>query len=551
MKNYFRKKTAQQVFEELANPEGEKLRRHLTVNDLTIFGVAAIVGAGIFSTIGVAAFHGGAGVSLLFVMTGIACAFAGMAYAEFASFVPVSGSAYTYTYVAFGELPAWLIGWALIMEYSIGSITYAISFSDYLTSFLHNVAHIDLPAWTTTNFSVAKEAYFETLKLNLAAPPPQYLEGFRAYQTAPRLFGLPFIVDIPAIFFVIGIIYIAYRGIKESQIASMIMVGLKIVTLLMVISIGSFYVSSAHWTPFLPNGFGGMLKGVSAVFFAYIGFDAISTTSEECINPQRDIPRAIINSIFISMVLYIAVALVITGMVSHTELNVGDPLALVFTQYPKLAWLAHIVSASGIIAIASTLLIYLIGQPRIWLMMSRDGLLPKTFATIHPRFKTPSVSTICSGFLVGVPALFLDFNFVTDISSAATLVAFIMVCGGVIVLHGNPYFEKRQFKTYFINAKYVLLPTFLIAFYFFIKQTPSVFLLENAPMFTFFALWGAMSVWSFRKKIPLIPTIGLISCLYMLAQLGWKNWLWLGVWFVVGLFIYLGYGVKNSKLEEK
>ena len=299
-----------------ANPEGEKLRRHLTVNDLTIFGVAAIVGAGIFSTIGVAAFHGGAGVSLLFVMTGIACAFAGMAYAEFASFVPVSGSAYTYTYVAFGELPAWIIGWALIMEYSIGSITYAISFSDYLTSFLHNVAHIDLPAWTTTNFSIAKEAYFETLKLNLAAPPPQYLEGFRAYQTAPRLFGLPFIVDIPAIFFVIGIIYIAYRGIKESQIASMIMVGLKIVTLLMVISIGSFYVNSAHWTPFLPNGFGGMLKGVSAVFFAYIGFDAISTTSEECLNPQRDIPRAIINSIFISMVLYIAVALVITGMVS-------------------------------------------------------------------------------------------------------------------------------------------------------------------------------------------------------------------------------------------
>ena len=550
--NLFRRKTAEQVFADLEKPTENALKRHLTARDLTVFGVAAIVGGGVFSTIGVAAFHGGAGVTLLFVLTGVACGFAGVAYAEFASFVPASGSAYTYTYVAFGELPAWVIGWALIMEYSIGNITYAISFSDYFSTFLENVAGIKLPTWLTTNFFSAKEAFF----LNQSATPtPQYLEGFSAWTTAPRLFDLPFIIDLPALGIIALVAFIAYRGIQASQRASLLMVVLKVGVVLLVISVGAFYVNPERWQPFLPNGFGGMMRGMSAVFFAYIGFDAISTTSEECLDPQRDIPKAIFNSLLICGALYVAVGLVITGMVSYSELNVGDPLAYVFTKYPSLAWLSNIVAASGLVAITSVLLVYLLGQPRIWLMMSRDGLLPKVFSTIHPRFRTPSVSTLISGALVGVPALFLDFNFVTDVSSAATLFAFVLVCAGVIFLEttNDKAFQQRRFKAFFINAKYVLLPFFLLAFYFFLKTTPSVFSLfsfENAPMLTFFLVFAALTTFSFWKKVSLIPAFGLVSCLYMMAQLGWKSWFWLGSWFVVGLVIYFGFSFKNSRLNN-
>jgi basic amino acid/polyamine antiporter, APA family len=522
----------------------------LSVRDLTIFGVAAIVGAGIFSTIGVAAYHGGAGVTLLFIITGLSCGFAGVAYAEFASYVPVSGSAYSYTYVAFGELPAWIIGWALIMEYSIGNITYAISFSDYFTGFCRQVFHFDVPASLSTNYTTAKSA-FQYAQTHGAIPPQltSLSEGLTAWQTAPRIGSLPLIADLPALGIIVLVVAIAYRGIRESQRASLIMVILKVSVVLLVIAIGAFYVSPERWQPFLPNGFGGMMRGVSAVFFAYIGFDAISTTSEECKNPQSDIPRAIFYSLAICMTLYIGVALVITGMVSYTELNLGDPLAYVFAQYPQMGWLSNIIGASGLIAITSVLLIYLIGQPRIWMMMSRDGLLPPVFSKIHPRFKTPSVSTLVSGSLVGIPALFLDFSFVTDVSSAATLFAFVAVCGGVFFLYDNPDFQKRRFHAPFMDAKWVLLPAFFVALYFYLKYTPSVIAAEQSPMAVFFTTFLTLIYVSFKKRLPLIPALGLLCCLYIMAQLGWNNWIWLGVWLAMGLFFYFIYGYKNSRLN--
>ncbi|WP_353734724.1 amino acid permease [Algoriella sp.] len=438
MSQLFRKKSVESILAE-SEKNSASLKRTLGVRDLTGFGIAAIVGAGIFSTIGRASFEGGPAVIFLFIFTAIACGFTAFAYAEFASLVPVSGSAYTYSYVAFGELFAWVIGWALIMEYAIGNIVLAISWSDYFTSLLSGLG-IHIPEWMTMDYFTAKSG-FEFISNELAkgktlagianSPYAQEIPKYLAFKNAPNL-GFNLVVDIPALVITFLITALVYRGINESRKASNAMVILKIAVVFLVIIVGAFYVNPENWNPFAPNGVTGVLAGVSSVFYAYIGFDAISTTAEECKDPKRDLPRGIFASIIICTILYILIALVITGMVHYSELNVGDPLAYVFEKIKDLRWLAGIIAFSAVIAMASVFIVFQIGQPRIWMTMSRDGLLPKKFSKIHPKYKTPSFATIFTGFVVGVPILFTDLELVVDACSIGTLFAFVLVCAAVI-----------------------------------------------------------------------------------------------------------------------
>ena len=462
MSQLFRKKTVESILAESAKNTAT-MKRTLGVRDLTGFGIAAIVGAGIFSTIGRASFEGGPAVIFLFIFTAIACGFTAFAYAEFASLVPVSGSAYTYSYVAFGELFAWVIGWALIMEYAIGNIVLAISWSDYFTSLLSGLG-IHMPEWMTMDYFTAKEG-FEFVSNELAkgktlegianSPYAQEIPKYLAFKDAPFV-GFNLVVDIPALVITFLITALVYRGINESRKASNAMVVLKLAVVVLVIVVGAFYVNPDNWNPFAPNGIGGVLAGVSSVFYAYIGFDAISTTTEECKDPKRDLPRGIFASIIICTILYVLIALVITGMVHYSELNVGDPLAYVFEKINDLQWLAGIIAFSAVVAMASVFIVFQIGQPRIWMTMSRDGLLPKKFSKIHPKFKTPSFATIFTGFVVGIPILFTDLELVVDACSIGTLFAFVLVCAAVLRMDADPNAKRGNFKTPFIDAKFIM-----------------------------------------------------------------------------------------------
>ncbi|MES2837794.1 MAG: amino acid permease [Bacteroidota bacterium] len=479
IKNIFRKKSVTQILKQAASGEtdGENhsLSKHLGVKDLTAFGIAAIIGAGIFSTIGNASAAGGPAVVFLFIFTAIACGFSAFAYAEFASMVPVSGSAYTYSYVAFGEIIAWLIGWSLIMEYAIGNIAVAISWSDYFTGLL-SIIHIEslgingihVPAWASMDYLSASKAFKEASVLITSGKPLNELsfslrEGYNAWQSAPSIFGLRIIADLPALFIIVIITRLVYKGIKESKNASNLMVIVKLCIILLIIAVGAFYVDVNNWSPFAPNGISGVLKGISAVFFAYIGFDAISTTAEECKDPQRDLPRGMMWSIIICTILYVIIALILTGMVKYNELGVGDPLAFVF-QKVNLQWISGIIAVSAVVAMASVLLVFQLGQPRIWMSMSRDGLLPKAFSKIHPKFKTPSTATIVTGFVVAIPALFLNLTAVTDLCSIGTLFAFVLVCGGVLKMQNDKTLPERKFKTPYLNSKYIAPVLLLVGF---------------------------------------------------------------------------------------
>lgn len=308
----------------------------------------------------------------------------------------------------------------------------------------------------------------------------------------------------------------------------------------------------------MPNGIAGLLKGISAVFFAYIGFDAISTTAEECRNPQKDLPRGILYSIIICTILYVAIALVITGMVNYSELNVGDPLAYVFEKVKDLHWLSGVIAISAVIAMASVMLVFQLGQPRIWMSMSRDGLLPPSFAKIHPKYKTPSFSTIITGLLVAIPIFFVDITMVTDICSAGTLFAFCLVCGGVLKLRMDPNAPPSKFKTPYVNAKYIVPALFLASIIYLICGENTLHhhfysasmqeFFTKIPLYFFFLGFAVFSVLAFRFNFSLIPSLGLLSCFYMLSQLGHKNWLYFGIWLIMGLLIYFVYGRKHSKL---
>lgn len=557
-----RKKSISAILQDAESGYGDgeghgSLKRVLGVKDLTAFGIAAVIGAGIFSSIGKACYDGGPGVIFLYIFTAIACGFAALCYAEFASTVPVSGSAYTYSYVAFGEIFAWIIGWDLLMEYAIGNIAVAISWSDYFTGLMHK-AGLHIPEWLTMDYTTAHNGFEEASKLLTDGQALQSIDGsilerYTAWTQAPVLGNLHIIMDLPALMIVGLITAVVFVGIKESRSLSNIMVGIKLAVVFLVIVMGGYYLHPENWTPFTPNGIGGILKGVSAVFFAYIGFDAISTTAEECKDPQRDLPRGMIYSLIICTVLYVLLALVLTGMIKYNELNVGDPLALVFDKR-GLGWIAGIVSVSAVIATASVLLVFQMGQPRIWMSMSRDGLLPRIFSRIHPKYKTPSFSTVLTGLVVAIPALFLNLDVVLALTSIGTLFAFVLVCGGILVLQKMPNRPESKFRVPYVNGKWIVPVMVLIAIVLVMQFAPqhftNIFSLEGFPMVLFWLVIITVSILTFLKNFSLIPVLGLSSCLYLMAQENHTNWIRFLVWLAIGLVIYFSYSRQNSRLAN-
>lgn len=571
----FRRKPIKDIMQDKGAAEAhahEGLSRVLTVRDLTFFGIAAIIGAGSFSSLGAAVFTGGPGVVLLFIICGIACGFTAFCYAEFASRIPVAGSAYTYAYASFGELAAWIIGWALVMEYSIGNIYVAFSWSDYFTSLLDRLG-MHIPEYLTTSYKEAQHA---------VEAGSSHEESIKAWQGAPQIGGLRMIADLPAIAINVLITSLVYRGIKESRNFSNVMVILKLAVIFIVIAVGAFYIDTANWTPvndagarsFLPNGFGGVMLAVSGVFYAYIGFDAVSVLAEESKNPQRDLPRGMIFSLVICTVVYIILALVLTGVVNYKAFEgIGDPLAYIF-EVKGVGWMQLLVSLVAVVAMTSVLLVFQMGQPRIWMSISRDGLLPPQFQKIHHRYKTPSFSTVLTGFLVGVPLLFTDKTFVLDFTSIGTLFAFVLVCGGVLLL---PRKEKvpGRFNLPYINARFifpimifgtialiaVLAPRYFLELFngdftghteaangqSALFQTGAV----KAATIIFWFTCIVLSVLSLLKNLSLIPLLGLATCLYLLTGMSASNWKWFFIWFALGLVVYFLYGYRRSKLHPK
>jgi basic amino acid/polyamine antiporter, APA family len=560
---------------------GGGLKRVLTLRDLTFFGIAAILGAGSFSSLGGAVFHGGPGVVILFVITAIACAFTAFCYSEFASRIPVAGSAYTYAYASFGELFAWIIGWALIMEYSIGNIYVAFSWSDYFTSFLDKLGellhmNLHIPDYFSNSYSEVKNA------ITAGSSNPEIVA---AWNNAPVIGGLRMILDIPAFVINILITYLVYRGIKESRNFSNAMVVLKLIVVALIIIVGGYLVFSNgltfNWLPpndagtksFMPNGFGGVMAAVSGVFFAYIGFDAVSVLAEESKNPQRDLPKGMILSLVICTVVYILLTLVLTGAVNYRKFDgVGDPLAFIFEKDNlNVGWMQFFVSIAAVVAMTSVLLVFQMGQPRIWMSMSRDGLMPPVFQKIHPTYKTPSFATIITGLVVGLPIFFTDKTFVLDFTSIATLFAFVLVCGGVLLI---PRKEKQQgrFHIPFINGQFIFPliiagaivgAAMLSKNYFsnmfnfdFSKNEDYTagkisFMDVATPNITLIIFWISavlLSVLTFVKKYSLIPLMGLITCMYLLTGMTKSNWAWFLGWLGIGLVVYFLYGYKKSKL---
>jgi amino acid transporter len=598
LQSLLRKKSITQIKQDAAlglgdhgtlEQEHPHLRRTLGVLDLTALGIAAIIGAGIFSTIGNAAYQGGPAVAFLFIFTAIACAFSALCYAEFASTVPVAGSAYTYAYASFGELVAWIIGWDLLIEYAIGNIAVAISWSDYFTGLLASINlpalgitdGLHVPAYMTMDYLSASRGFEELTKTAteggtnvaalLAAPETRsgLREAYAAWTTAPQIGGFRLIADIPALGIVVLLTILVYIGIRESKRVSNAMVVFKLFIIVLVIVVGAFYINTENWSNFAPNGIGGVLNGVAAVFFAYIGFDAITTTAEECKDPQRDLPRGMIYSLILCTVLYICIALVLTGMTHYSKLQVGDPLAFVFgPEGANLQWMHGIVAVSAVVAIATVLLVFQLGQPRIWMAMSRDGLLPPIFSAIHPRFKTPWFSTIVTGLLVAIPALFMNLTEVTNLTSIGTLFAFVLVSGGVLILNAQDPEAPRKYVPY-INSRYIV-PALLIiiaaalalykpeAFSYLVSIEPTTegesalsSFSHKIPYWVFIIGATVLAIACFVKRLSLIPVLGVLSCSYLMTEMGIENWIRFGIWLAVGLVLYFLYGYRHSRLAKR
>ena len=575
----FRRKNISSILQEPGDAahEGNGLKRVLTVKDLTFFGIAAILGAGSFSSLGAAIFDGGPGVMTLFIITAIACGFTALCYSEFASRIPVAGSAYTYAYASFGELIAWIIGWALIMEYSIGNIYVAFSWSDYFTSLMGKLG-VNIPVYLSTSYMEAKDAFVNSSGNK---------DALAAWNTAPLMGSLRFIIDIPALVINLCITYLVYRGIKESRNFSNLMVWLKMGVVVIIILVGGYLVLinglTFNWTPeddagvksFMPNGFGGVMLAVSGVFFAYIGFDAVSVLAEESKNPQRDLPRGMMYSLVICTIVYILLTLVLTGAVNYRKFEgVGDPLAFIFEpQNLNVGWMQFLVAITAVVAMTSVLLVFQMGQPRIWMSMSRDGLLPPVFQKIHHKFKTPSFSTIITGLVVGIPIIFTDKTFVLDFTSIATLFAFLLVCGGILLI---PRKEKipGRFQMPYVNAQIIFPLIVVIAAvtaqwlsktYFadiinfdFSKNEDVISGKEShisaaMPNISLIVFWGLMiilAVLAFIKKFSLIPLMGVSTCAYLLTGMSLSNWVWFIGWLGLGLIVYFSYGYRKSVLAR-
>ncbi len=569
MSKLFRQKSIKHILDQVGSEKLGQMNRNLNVRDLTALGIAAIIGAGIFSTIGTAAVNGGPAVSTLFILTAIACGFSALCYAQFASAIPISGSAYTYAYASFGELVAWIIGWDLIMEYAIGNIAVAISWSDYFTGLMSGLG-MHIPAFFSVDYLSASRGFHEAAQLmatgvDFSSLTAGLQEAWTAWTTAPMIGAFRIIADLPAFLIVVAITALVYIGIQEAKVAGNIMVILKIVILMVVIGIGAMYVNPENWSPFAPHGFGGVMKGVSGVFFAYIGFDAISTTAEEAKNPRRDLPRAMIWALVITTILYVLISLVLTGMVHYSELGVGDPLAYAF-QKVHLPGLSGIIALSAVIAMASVLLVFQVGQPRIWMSMSRDGLLPPRFSKIHRRFKTPAFATIITGVLVATPTLFMNLTEVTDLTSIGTLFAFVLVSGGILLIDKNPSQNKDHegFRVPFFGSRYIIpglwiivilagvifWPTELRALPHNVANMPWAEFKHQIPFTGFLLVAIILSIISVIKNLSVIPVFGLLINLYLMSQLGITNWLRFLIWLVIGLVLYFTYGFKHSKLGD-
>jgi len=488
----FRTKPLDALVAETEEPE-HRLKRVLGPWNIVALGVGAIIGAGIFATIGTAAAgdaaRPGAGPALMisFTLTAVVCAFTALCYAEFASMVPVAGSAYTYSYGTLGELIAWIIGWDLILEYAIGNVAVAISWANYFNTFLEGFG-LRLPDWLTVDFTTAR------------ARLPQVVAS------APHILGVPIVFNILAFAIVAAITVILVWGIRESARFNFWMVAIKLLVLGFFVFVSFHYVKPVHWRPFAPNGFSGVAAGAAIVFFAYIGFDAVSTTAEEARNPKRDMPIGIIGSLIICTIIYVIIAAVFTGMIPYAALRKtlateqAEPLTLAMKFVSMPGWMVGVVAFGSVVAHTAVLLVFQLGQPRIFFAMARDGLLPKAFAKVHPKFRTPHVTTILTGVFVGVTAMFTSLDDMVNLTNIGTLFAFILICLGIIILRFREPGRERPFRVPF------------------------------GPV--------------------LLPVLGILSCLGLIYYLPPSSWWRFAGWLVVCMVVYFSYGYRHSRLRR-
>jgi APA family basic amino acid/polyamine antiporter len=506
MSSIFRVKPLDRLIHESEHGTG-RLQRTLGPVQLTSLGIGAIIGAGLFSTVGTAAAGGadhlGAGPALVlsFVLTAVACGFAALCYAEFAAMVPVSGSAYTYAYATLGEVVAWIIGWDLIIEYAIGNVAVAISWSGYFQELMRGLG-LDIPTWLGTDYRTAFQSAARLADAQTAGTVADLgasvLRAASAVTLAPHVAGIPIIFNLPAFLIVALITVILVRGVSESAWFNSAMVVLKLVIIAFFLIVGAMYVKPENWTPFAPNGFKGISSAAAIIFFAYIGFDAVSTAAEETKNPQRDMPIGIIASLVVCTVIYIAVALVLTGMLPWQQLGTAEPLATAFSAL-GMNWTAGIISLGAVFATTSVLVVFQMGQPRIFFSMARDGLLPAWAAKVHPKYRTPHVTTILTGVFVGVFAGFANIEEIVQLTNIGTLFAFVLVAIGILVLRRTDPNRARPFRTPFV---------------------------------------------------PVVPLLAVVSCGYLMAELPWETWLRFIVWLAIGLAVYVFYGASRSKLRQ-
>jgi basic amino acid/polyamine antiporter, APA family len=490
-----RKSIAVLQAEAAGESEGHTLRRALGALNLTTLGIGAIIGAGIFVLTGTAAAqYAGPAIVISFIVSGLGCLFAGLCYSEFASMIPVAGSAYTYAYATLGEFIAWIIGWDLMLEYLFGASTVAVGWSGYFKAFMDQIGvHMPLA------FSSAPYAYSDV---------PKYDPVTHALTQAAGFTHTGAVINLPAIVLIGLMTTLLVIGIKESARFNNFIVILKIAIVLLVIGFGFMYVNQANWHPFVPAntgqyghyGWSGIVRGAAVVFFAYIGFDAVSTAAQEAKNPQRDMPIGMLGSLAICTVLYILLSLVMTGLAHYTDLDVPHPVFVAIDKAgPALAWLASIINIGAIAGLASVVLVMLMGQPRVFYSMARDGLLPPVFGKVHPRFKTPYVTTILTGIVAAFFAGIFPIDLLGELVSIGTLLAFVIVCAGVIVLRYRQPNLARPFRT---------------------------------PL------------------VPLVPILGILICGYMMYSLPGATWERLVVWMVIGLVVYFTYSRSHSKLAR-
>ena len=489
---------------------GSQLRRSLGAVQLTLLGIGAIIGAGIFSTVGTAAAggadHAGAGPALVvsFILTAITCGFAALCYAEFASMVPVSGSAYTYSYATMGELVGWIIGWDLIIEYAVGNVAVAISWSGYFQELLRSIG-INFPYWLGTDYRTAVQAAGQVAEARAGGTGLESLgivveRAAQALTDAPRLFGFPIVFNLPAFGIVMLITVVLVIGIRESAWFNSAMVVLKLGIIGFFIIMGLFYVDPANWTPFAPNGIPSIFTAAAIIFFAYIGFDAVSTAAEETKNPKRDMPIAIIASLVVCTLIYIVVAVVLTGMLPYTQLGTAEPLATAFSARGMI-WPTIVISLGAVFATTSVLLVFQLGQPRIFFSMARDGLLPSWAAKVHPKYRTPHVTTWLTGIAVAVFAGIANINEVVELTNIGTLFAFLLVCIGITVLRYKDPGRERGFRV-------------------------------------------PLGPW-------VIPMLGAGFCIFLMVYLPPSSWWRFIGWLVLGMAVYFYYGYTHSTVGKE